>query len=487
MLISEKYIHKYRNGLSGFGLVEVIVALAIFFVIAITGVSTVVQSFSVNRLGEEETQATVIAQEGIEAVRSIKNRGVDNLILGTHGLENSGGFWQLSGSADTVGKFTREIDIEVARRNIAGDIVDSGGSIDCKTWKVTSTVSWDFTSGRNNEVKLTTYLTAFGKPIFPDTWGSASVVGSINFNGNQDGFKVDYTEGDYAYFVLRGGNPDYATIDITNPTSPTIASSRALVGNPRDIYVNGDYAYIVTTANNAEFVVLDISDPTSTPPYAAALDLPGSSNAFGVFASGNYAYVGQGADSGDEFFVIDISNISSPSIVGSTELTGNVNDIMVRGNYAYVANADNSQELQVVDISSPSSPSLVGIIDLDGGQNGLAVRGFGNCVIIGRSGNGRTHTVDVSDPTNPQEIDMYQIGDDVRDLDLSSSSDRVLLATDTDSGEFQMLSIEDLSNINPVESVNFSDDLNGVVYDDVNDRVYAATDSNSQEFIVISP
>ena len=54
-----------------FGLIETIVALGIFLIIAVTGVTTVLHSYSINRLSQEETQAKLYAQEGIEAVKSI--------------------------------------------------------------------------------------------------------------------------------------------------------------------------------------------------------------------------------------------------------------------------------------------------------------------------------------------------------------------------------------------------------------------------------
>ena len=115
---------------AGFGIIEIIVAMSIMIIIAATGTSTVLHSFSSNRLGGEETQATLFAQEGVEAVRSIKNQDWTNLSTGTYGLDDSGGTWALSGSSETEGKFTRQIVISQVQRDSNGDIVDSGGTVD---------------------------------------------------------------------------------------------------------------------------------------------------------------------------------------------------------------------------------------------------------------------------------------------------------------------------------------------------------------------
>ena len=89
------------------GIIEVIVAMAIFVIIAVSAVSTVVYSYTVNRLGKEETQASVFAQEGIEAVRSIKNRDWDNPFLSVDctsgcGLDSSSGRWEYSGTSNLL-------------------------------------------------------------------------------------------------------------------------------------------------------------------------------------------------------------------------------------------------------------------------------------------------------------------------------------------------------------------------------------------------
>lgn len=157
---------------SGFGIVEIIVAMAIFVTIAATGATTVLQSFSINRLGNEETQANLLAQEGIEAVRSIKKLDWTSLDIGsstcaasaTRGLTNTPN-WSFSGTSETLGKYTRTITIQNVCRNASEQITEPGTTYDSDIKKVTATVAWNFTAGRANSVVLTTYLSRFDKTI----------------------------------------------------------------------------------------------------------------------------------------------------------------------------------------------------------------------------------------------------------------------------------------------------------------------------------
>lgn len=149
---------------NGFGLIEIILAIGIFALVASTGVITILHSFSINRLGEEQTQAANYANQGLEAVRSIRKRSWSSLVDGTYGLSASGGSWAFSGANDTSGKITRTVKIETGNRDGSGNIVDVG-TPDSNLKKVTSTAAWNFGANRNNSVITVEYLTNFAKAI----------------------------------------------------------------------------------------------------------------------------------------------------------------------------------------------------------------------------------------------------------------------------------------------------------------------------------
>ena len=78
---------------------------------------------------------------------------------------------------------------------------------------------------------------------------------------------------------------------------------------------------------------------------------------YAVAVSGDYAYIGQGQD----FVVLDISNPATPSELGRLITNGFVEDIILSGGYAYVA--DGSNGLVIVDVSNKKAPSLAGSSD----------------------------------------------------------------------------------------------------------------------------
>src|SRR5688572_26360308 len=86
--------------------------------------------------------------------------------------------------------------------------------------------------------------------------------------------------------------------------------------------------------------------------WAGALDT--STDAVAV--SGSHAYL---ADGFSNFKVVDITDPSTPQIVGSVVTAGLARDIALSGNYAYIAAVNNNvggfRGLQVIDIASPES------------------------------------------------------------------------------------------------------------------------------------
>ncbi|HLC43733.1 MAG TPA: prepilin-type N-terminal cleavage/methylation domain-containing protein, partial [Patescibacteria group bacterium] len=91
---------------SGFSLLEIILAVAIFATFSTGIIGVVLQGLQLNRLSAEETIASQYASEGLEAVKSIKNQSYSLLTdtAGT-GLTNSTGVWALSGTNNLFDKY----------------------------------------------------------------------------------------------------------------------------------------------------------------------------------------------------------------------------------------------------------------------------------------------------------------------------------------------------------------------------------------------
>ena len=230
----------------GFSIVEILVAMGIIIIISVTGVTTILHSFSMNRLGDEKTEAIIYASEGMEALKSIKNQDYYSIVAGTYGFDNSGGLWAFQGSSNTNGKFTRQVTVESVSRDSSEDIVTSGGFDDPNTKKITSTVTWDFSPTRSNTITLMSYFTNYNKIVVGD-WSNATENSGagVDISGNNDGLKIQVQD-DYAYIIRDSGTPNFAIIDISSPTSSSVTDSLSLSGDPFNIAVFGNYAYVTT-------------------------------------------------------------------------------------------------------------------------------------------------------------------------------------------------------------------------------------------------
>ncbi len=187
----------------GFSVLEVILAAAIFVVMGVSAVIVVLQGLNTNRLGNEFTVANQYASEGVEVARSIKNRAFANLInsAGT-GVAFSGGNWTFSGSNNTLvhntgDNYTRVIIVADVQRDGSGNIVSSGGTVDPMTKKVTSAVSWNFTSARPENISLSTYLSDWRKAL--PTRGGMLVYGDGGITSDAIKYQIlDSTTGNWS-------------------------------------------------------------------------------------------------------------------------------------------------------------------------------------------------------------------------------------------------------------------------------------------------
>lgn len=476
------------SGDRGFGLIEVIVAVALIAVLSVVAVTTVVGSFSTNRLSQDETEATLLAQQGLEAAHSIKHKGWTSPFLATDcssgcGLTAGGSGWTWSGSNNVLGDYTRVVTISSVQRDGSNTIVTSGGSDDPDTKRITSTVTWDFSPSRSNSITLETYVTNYLKSIVGN-WSSISLAGSYNTTGNSNGVKVAVS-GNYAYVITSGGTPDFFSVDISNPASPVLADSLSLAGTLFNISVSGNYAYVASGDNSNELIVVNIADPTNIS-QIGSYNTAGNSDANGVEAVGSTVYLVL-ANGTSEFYVINASLPATPSLLGSLDLGNTANEVKVLGNYAYVASDSDSQELQVVNVTNPASPSLVGSYNASGTGNGETITGAGSTVFLGRETSGGVISINTSTPTSPLLLNTYSYADSVRDLDLGVGDTYLFVAGDLNSAELVVLNVSNPSAMSLIGSYNASSDLNGVVYSSTLDRAFGASESNSEELSVFAP
>lgn len=129
---------------AGFSLVEALLAVSLFALFALAFAGAYFYGQESSALAGERARAALLAEEGLEAVRSIHAADFGNLNDGTYGLDITSGQWELSSAEDTQGIFTREIEISTVTENRK---------------QVESVVRWEQNAQRDGEIVLSTYLT----------------------------------------------------------------------------------------------------------------------------------------------------------------------------------------------------------------------------------------------------------------------------------------------------------------------------------------
>jgi len=139
-----------KNLEHGQSLIELIIAIALFATVLLGLSLFIFDSYNASRLALDMTKADFLAEEGLEAAKSIRDNKFSDLSTGSHGLVISNGHWIFQDSEENLssqlngGKRVIEIEDDTLDQNIK---------------KITSIITWKFTENRSEEVKLITYLT----------------------------------------------------------------------------------------------------------------------------------------------------------------------------------------------------------------------------------------------------------------------------------------------------------------------------------------
>lgn len=456
----------------GFSVVETMLAVSVLglIVTAVMGAFLYVQKSSV--LSGNRNRALLLAEEGLEASRNIRDSGFENLIAGTHGLSYEGGQWVLSGSSDSLGAYTRQL-----------EVID----VDSDRKQVTSTVTWNQSQQRTGVVSLVTYLNYWMKEQVADLgdWENPFEASFLDFSGNSNGWKAQI-QGDYLYLIRTGGKPDFMVVNVSNSASPTIVDTLNLSGGPRDIVISGNYAYVASASNRQELQVLDISSPSNVS-QIASYDAPGNADGRGLSVVGNTLYMVRLNSDSDELVSFDVSDPENIDLLDSLDLQVSAYDLLALGNHLYIASSGNNQEVIVINATDPPNLKKEMDYNLPGNSNAWSINGFGSTVLVGRS-NGNVVIMDVSDPNELRILSTYTDSDDsIRDIALGNGNQYIFLATDSDFAEFQGVDISDLSQPSYLGGLDLEKDLNGIAYSSDLDRAFGVGDDNDAELIIFSP
>ena len=157
---------KIWNTARGFTLIEALVGAAILVACAAALFSAYALFLRGEFLNINKIQANLLAEEGIEAVRLMRDQSFSQNIAPIAAgsprylnWDSSASAWNASASDIFIdGIFERKIVFDSVSRDSAGDITASGGTIDPNARKVTLSVSWRAQTGTTT-VSLAAYMT----------------------------------------------------------------------------------------------------------------------------------------------------------------------------------------------------------------------------------------------------------------------------------------------------------------------------------------
>lgn len=448
-----------------FSLVEVVLAIGLFSAIVLAMSSGFAFGIQSTQIMATRNKAIFLADEGLEAVRSIRNESFANLTDGTFGLAQSGNKWILSGTSDTTGSYIRNVQIATA---------------DSTTKSILVTVAWStpFVSS----VSYLIYLTNWLRVVQP-VWSTPALSATSDLAGNLIGNKVAVS-GNYAFVVRATGSSNFSVIDISNEAAPTIVFNTTLAGGLTDIYISGNYAYITSDSDTAEFRIVNITTPTA-PSVTATFNMSGTTNATSVVVVGTRAYLTRLGTADKEFNVINVTNpLVTPTLIGSLDLANSANDIYINGNYAYVATSNTTQELAIINIATPTLPVLVGSLNLAAATTCSSINGVGTAILLGCA-NSTLYAINAATPALPVQSGTFAAGGIVNNITLYPTNTLAFIATSSSTLEFQAVDISNAASMTLRGSLNTTSTLNGLAYDATRDNVVGVGANTAGEFIII--
>lgn len=135
----------------GFSLVEVLLAVSLLAFLVVPFIGAYIYGVELTAISGDRARAANLAEEGLEAVRSIRDGDFRQLTNGPKYLKIVGGVWTFSPDPEVVDIFTRTITIN--------DSVPANPDVK----EVTATVTWQQTLQRSGQINLHTRLSNWHK------------------------------------------------------------------------------------------------------------------------------------------------------------------------------------------------------------------------------------------------------------------------------------------------------------------------------------
>ncbi len=197
-------------------------------------------------------------------------------------------------------------------------------------------------------------------------------------------------------------------------------------------------------AANRRLDIVDASDP-GNPEYLWFSNRLGS--CYRVEVDGPRAFLATSSYSrGRDMFILDISDLSNPRELGVYSDDLSLYEMIVKGNIAYLRSRD---QVQILDVTTPDDIRMISTIDI---TDDMITMDDDGEYIFGCTEREGIRVFDVSDPSNPHQINFFPLDMPVEDI--SYADDRIYLANSTHRNfGVTVLDVRDVMNIDTLRHV----------------------------------
>lgn len=491
-----------------FTLIELMLAITLFSIYSLAFFQLSLTVIQYDASTELEYEALNYAQEGIEAVRQMRDRNYLLVSNGDHGLSLTNDTWSFVAAPERIDNFfDRTVTVEDVYRDTNNNMSESG-TFDPETKKVTSLVEWDERSVIPRSISIESYLAnwtgddwiqetcdEFENGTFEniETIGTSAppvndcaitlslIEQSSTFFASADlGEHANdvYVEGNYAYVANDKTNAGFTIVNVQDPENPVIVKELDVGGKGRYITKDGNYVYMGVQKSGGGFVIVDVSNPASATKIAT-LNVGGYGNQ--PKASGNYVFFGVENDDGG-FKVIDVNNKSSPVVRKTLDFDATVQAVYLKNTYAYLGLDDDHLAFRVVSISDPINPQLRASINVGEEINAIDISGP-IAYAATEEDDDALQVIDITNPESPSLITQNDGDNEGEIQDISILDNYLYAAVDNTNGGLMAFSIE-----NPLApSWLYTTDITGkgTGIQALGNYIYITTDVNNRGLVII--
>ncbi len=250
--------------------------------------------------------------------------------------------------------------------------------------------------------------------------------------------------GNYAYIAdVENG---LVILDVSYPSSPYLATTEPTHGSARTVMATGNY---VLAGTDAGIDIYDVTDPYH-PYYMTFYSSEGVVNSIEIYNNMAIVSTSTGVEvldlrdyqsihmiarftiasrhthtvndtiyiASDDIRRIDITTIDSPIFLDRIYTDGYAMDVIVSGNYIYVA--DGYKGIKIFDRSNPDSIILLSRLDTQGEARDIElVNTIDRRFLVVADLDGGLRVIDVTNPASPVEVDQVDIPGNAHAVDYS--------------------------------------------------------------------